>query len=334
MSQCNQDIMEFHDEHIVLPSGKKNELRERANSNRDRIKNGLRRNGKPTPLKFKRQGSYKMGTLIQKEDDDYDIDDGLYYTESQVASMTSLQVRKMVAEAAYDGQVVVETRAKCVRVKYRSTASGYHVDVPVYRENMFGSLQIAAANWEDSDPDKVTAWFRDRTDAKGAEATKRIVRLLKAFVDDRSSKSEKGVSGLVISVLVCEAGCRVNGEADDALHLAMKDIYRRLCSNHIVMHPVIRGEILTEQDNPRIIRLQRWLKTALDDLHVLDTGCHRLDALKAWHKVFRHPFFAGRIRKIEESAGAISTGRIVPVAGGVGISQGVGGTSPPRSWGE
>ena len=80
MSQCNQDIVEFHDEHIVLPSGKKNELRERANSNRDRIKNGLRRNGKPAPLKFKRQGSYKMGTLIRKEDDDYDIDDGLYYT--------------------------------------------------------------------------------------------------------------------------------------------------------------------------------------------------------------------------------------------------------------
>ena len=334
MSQCNQDIVEFHDEHIVLPSGKKNELRERANSNRDRIKNGLRRNGKPIPHKFKRQGSYKMGTLIRKEGDDYDIDDGLYYTESQVAGMTSLQVRQMVAAAADDGQVVVETRAKCVRIKYRSATSGYHVDVPVYRENVLGSLQIAAANWEDSDPDKVTEWFRACTEAKGAEAAKRTVRLLKAFVGDRSSKSEKGVSGLVISVLVCEAGCRVNGEADDALHMAMKDIYRRLCINRIVMHPVIRGEILTEQDNPRIVRLQRWLKNALDDLHILDTGCRRLDALKAWHKVFRHPFFAARIRKIEESAGAISAGRIVPVAGGVGISQGAGGTSPPRSWGE
>ena len=333
MSQCNQDIVEFHDRHIVLPNGKKNDLRDRANSNRDRIKNGLRRNGKPVPLKFKRQGSYKMGTLIRKEDDDYDIDDGLYYTESQVVGMTSLQVRQMVAAAADDGQVVVETRAKCVRIKYRSATSGYHVDVPVYRENVYGSRQIAAANWEDSDPDKVTAWFRACTDAKGAEATKRTVRLLKAFVDDRSSKSEKGVSGLVISVLVCEAGCRVNGEADDALHLTMKDIYQRLCSNRIVMHPVIGGEILTEQDNPKIARLQRWLQGALDDLRVLDTGCRRLDALKAWHKVFRHPFFAARIKKVEESAGAISAGRIVPVAGGMGISQGVGGTSPPRSWG-
>ena len=334
MSQCNQDIVEFHDEHVVLPSGKKNELRERANSNRDRVMNGLRRNGKPIPLKFKRQGSYKMGTLIRKEGDDYDIDDGLYYPENQVAGMTSLQVRQMVAAAADDGQIVVETRAKCVRIKYRSATSGYHVDVPVYREHVFDSLQIAAANWEDSDPDKVTEWFRACTEAKGAEATKRTVRLLKAFVDDRSSRSEKGVSGLVISILVCEAGGRVNGDADDALHMAMKDIYRRLCSNHIVMHPVIRGEILTEQNNPRIFRLQRWLKNALDDLRILDTGCPRLDALKAWYKVFPHPFFAARIRKIEESAGAISAGRIVPVAGGVGISQGAGGTSPPRSWRE
>ena len=331
MGICNQHIVNFHDKHVLLPSGKEEEIRSRSLSNRDRIKNGLQQNKHPQPKKFKRQGSFVMGTMIQKEGDDFDIDDGVYYDADKVAGMTALQVRKMIADAADDGRVIVENRAKCVRIKYRSEAVGYHVDDPIYRENADGTLEIAAADWEKSNPDKVTEWFNANAEVKGKEETKRIVRLLKTFVD---LKSEKGVSGLVISTLVCEPECIITGDADDALRQAITCIYNRLWTNLTVQHPVIVGENLADESDARINRLRTWLKDAQDALSVLPE-CSEPDAVKAWGKVFPHPFFEALCKSVKEKISRdVELGKITPVAGGGVAISSHAGDKPPKAWGE
>ena len=70
-------------------------------------------------------------------DNDYDIDDGVYFRKEDLvgprsAEMTSLQARQTVRNAVDDGRFkqALEVRSTCVRVYYEA---GYHVDLPVYR---------------------------------------------------------------------------------------------------------------------------------------------------------------------------------------------------------
>src|SRR3546814_15006164 len=84
-----------------------------------------------------KQGSYAMKTMIVHPDNDYDIDDGVYFDKADLvgergAEMTSLQTREMVRNAVDDGKFkkAPVARKNCVRVYYEA---GYHVDLPVYR---------------------------------------------------------------------------------------------------------------------------------------------------------------------------------------------------------
>ena len=99
-----------------------------------------------------------------------------------------------------------DVRNNCVRVYYKN--EGYHVDVPVYRENRtkdpFGtekkSYQIAAGDdWRASDPLANTKWFKDQNKEKSPDATAngndgqfvRIVRLVKGFARSHYGWSSK-----------------------------------------------------------------------------------------------------------------------------------------------
>lgn len=83
-------------------------MRDRRNSNRKRVKKGLKDAGKPAPLELVSQGSYAMKTMVWNPELDYDIDDGIYFRKEDLVGprggeMSPRQARETVRDAVDDG---------------------------------------------------------------------------------------------------------------------------------------------------------------------------------------------------------------------------------------
>src|SRR2546425_11247701 len=63
MMDCAKEMLGFHDDEVTLPEPERRDMRERRNANRNRLKNGLKKDGKPGPQEFVTQGSYAMRTI-------------------------------------------------------------------------------------------------------------------------------------------------------------------------------------------------------------------------------------------------------------------------------
>jgi hypothetical protein len=213
--------------------------------------------------------------------------------------MPALNARKMVCNALYDERFKKppEIKKNCVRIFYDE---GHHVDVPVYRifTDIFSNdcIELASADWKESNPEAVTTWFNNAVidkspDENNGRQMRRVVCLLKAFA--RSRESWNMPSGLILSVLANEKYIARENRDDEALYECMKRVYNRLCISLEVHHPVIVNEMLTKGPyDARMIELRNRLKDALDTLEILfDEDCSKEDALKAWKKVFNNTFF-------------------------------------------
>jgi hypothetical protein len=138
MIDCSTEMTEYYDDEVALPSTARTQMRDHRDANRKRLRNGLTKAEKPLPKNFHSQGSYAMKTMVQHDDNKYDIDDGVYFDKDQLVGdrggeMTALAVRQMVRDAVDDGSFAraPEVRKHCVRVYYQA---GYHVDLPIYRK--------------------------------------------------------------------------------------------------------------------------------------------------------------------------------------------------------
>ena len=101
MYNCHNDILAYHDKEVTLPKEERDEMRERRDTNRDRLKNGLENEGEPKPADFQSQGSYAHHTMVQHKDKDYDIDDGVYFWQDDLkgpkgGDKTPRQAKEMV----------------------------------------------------------------------------------------------------------------------------------------------------------------------------------------------------------------------------------------------
>ena len=203
MKNCNDQVAGFERAEVRMSEDDRADIYGKAKSNRTQLKSGLVRNGSPKAVGSRTQGSYAMRTMIQNDRGDYDVDDGVYFTRDALKNeegedKSAPDARKMVCAALQDERFAdqPDVRNNCVRVYYKN--EGYHVDVPVYRENRtkdpFGtekkSYEIAAGDdWRASDPLANTKWFKDQNKEKSPDATAngndgqfvRIVRLVKGF---------------------------------------------------------------------------------------------------------------------------------------------------------
>ena len=301
MGKCANNIRDFHDQEVKLESSKRKDIYKKAEANQRRIQSELAKEGLK-PLGFWTQGSYAMRTMINRRDNDYDIDVGCYFQPDKIEGINPLALRRKVCNAAGDSHFKKppEVKKNCVRVHYNE---GYHVDVPVYRtkKNEYG-VQLASANeWRDSDPRRVTAWFKNQAADHSADL-KKLVRLLKEFCPNSPS-------GLVISVLASEISIVDNGD-DTMLHQAMKKIKARLDSNLAVFHPVIIDEVLEAHDSAVTAKLRDRLASALKTLETLDDqSSKKIDQLKAWKKVFRDcDFFDDAIEEERKNGSSSDSG--------------------------
>ncbi len=85
MFNCSEDLLAYHNDRITLPLADQREMSDRRNSNRDRVRRDLRDESKPSVREFKSQGSYAMRTMTQHPENDYDIDDGVYFEKSALS---------------------------------------------------------------------------------------------------------------------------------------------------------------------------------------------------------------------------------------------------------
>lgn len=314
MYSSHSDILAFHNDEVTLPQSEQDEMRVRRDTNRQRQRDGLRRDGEPAPKDFQSQGSYAHHTMVQQPDKDYDIDDGTYFRKDDLegprgGDKTARDAKEMVRKALHDERFnkPPEVRTNCVRVYY---SAGYHVDVPVYREettNLFGKqetrYEIASSDWKTSDPVEVTRWFnrenqRQSPDTTNGRQLRRQTRMLKAFARSRESWRPRIATGFMITTLIVEECYSQDAAREDkALYHTMVAMRDRLKGNLEIAHPTVDGEWLTKgADDARSRFLREKLDWAIRELDVLfRTDCTRAEALKAWDKVFNTTYFSDRV---------------------------------------
>lgn len=321
MFDCSKDIRAYHDQQVTLPRSEQTAMRDRRDANRRRLLKGLEKADDPEPDEFVKQGSYAMRTMIQHPDNDYDIDDGVYFLKDDLVGdrggeMGPREAREMVRDAVDDGSFAdpPEVRSNCVRVYYQK---GYHVDMPVYRTVEDGDELVyelaSSSGWRRSDARDVTAWFEDKLSASADGAQeRRLVRYMKKFGRSRSNWCGQVLCGFGITVLVVERAWLDAGREDRALYETMRAVRDRLNWDLVVQHPVTSGDTITSgSEDPKTIFLRDKLREALRWLDPLfHPGCTRNEALACWDRVFNTTFFSERG---EEEARAASPW-IKPVA--------------------
>ena len=311
MHSAHNDILAYHDKKVTLHESDRREMQERRDTNRQRLKDGLKNEEEPTPSEFRSQGSYVHRTMVQQTNRDYDIDDGVYFWKEDLkgpngGDKSPLDTKKMVRTALHDDRFnsEPEVRSNCVRVYYEA---GYHVDIPVYRKiktkNDWGEeevrFEIASTEWKKSDPEGVTNWFNNANQRLSPDTTngrqlRRQVRLIKAFARSRESWQPRIASGFMISTLIVEECyyAKLDRE-DEALYYTIVNMRNRLNRNLEIAHPTVKGEFLTSgSTDGRSKFLLEKLDWAINVMQVLfDSDCTREKALKAWDKVFDTSFF-------------------------------------------
>ena len=307
MFDCNDDILAYHDNKTTLPQSERTAMRERRDANRERLKSRLKEKGKPLPHEFIKQGSYAMRTMVQDKDNDYDIDDGVYFTQTSLQDkngkdMPPKDARKMVCDSVQDDRFKrqPEVRTSCVRIYYNE---GYHVDMPVYRiRDADGEYELATGDsWIVSRAADVETWFNDvneqsSPDDENGGQFRRVTRMTKKFARSRAEWKSDIAPGFTITKLTAEKYIPDVDREDVALRETMQAIYDRLFVNLEVDHPVTPNTKITKGPNdPGTTFLRSKLADALEELAVLDDpACTRKKALAAWDKVFNTGFFSQR----------------------------------------
>lgn len=314
MYNCHDDVLAFHNQKVTLPDEERNEMRQRRDANRRRLRDGLARDKEPSPSESQTQGSYAHRTMVQDKSKDYDIDDGAYFWKDALVGpkggdKTAHDVKEMVRKALHDDRFSTppEVRTNCVRVFYNA---GYHVDVPVYRQvnvSVWGEKQvrceIASSGWKTANPVAVTRWFNEQNERQSPDTTngrqlRRQTRLNKAFARSRESWRPRIATGFMITTLIADNCYRSDAAREDAaLYQTIVAMRDRLHWSLEIAHPTVAGEMLTSgPDDARSRFLRDKLDWAIGELGVLlKAHCTRQQALKAWDKVFDTTFFSDRL---------------------------------------
>lgn len=332
MRDCAKDVLAYHNNKVTLPQAERTAMRDHRNANRDRLENRLQDDDKPMPYQFIKQGSYAMLTMVQDQDNDYDIDDGAYFTQESLKDdagydMSPAATREMVCYALQDDRFNKKPQVRdcCVRVHYNG---GYHVDIPVYRiRDADGEYELASGdNWVVSRAADVQEWFgnvnqRLSPDEDNGRQFRRVVRVLKKFARSRKYWKDVIASGFIITRLAAECYVKNKDREDTALRDSMNRIYNRLCLSLEVLHPITSSTKLTKGPNDeRTAYLRDRLKEALDDLSILETtDCTRKKALAAWDKVFNTSFFSERL-ETETTKATAAPSLLKPAAAALGLT--------------
>lgn len=306
---CNSEMTGFHRNNVTLSSKQQGEMRTRRDAGRTRLENGLNEANMPQPKEVQSQGSYQMRTMVQDNDNDYDIDDGAYFASDDLkddagVELTPFATRQRVCNAlVWDGRLKHDATVKrnCVRQVY---AAGYHIDIPVYRivttksenDEPMEYYELASGDeWTRSDARAVTRWFNglvgelNAGESDGSQM-RRITKLTKKFAR-RADWKNKTTSGISITKLVVDHFQYSADRDDKALRETWKAIDETLQKSTEIDHPVLDAKLASACDDA-VAFFRDCVSSALKTLEILDkSDCTRKQAREAWDDVFDTYFF-------------------------------------------
>ncbi len=313
MYNLSSQVLSFYNKSIVLSRDEQNKLKGYRDTNLDRLKAKLEKENNPLPIETMSQGSYDMDTIIQNNNNNYDLDIGVVFHPEDLEDKfgdeyTPKEVKTMVCDAVYHQSFTRAPKVKdnCVRVYYNE---GYHVDMPCYRLVTDGGnsrYELAAVeSWIESDPRAVTKWFCDAVIEKSPDETngrqmRRVVRYIKYWGQSRDHWDMP--SGFIVSKLVDE--CYVPSSRDDeSLLNTLQRIQKRLESNKDVYHPILTATLLTEGKEESMDEFQERISTTIKDLEKLNADdCTQQTAAKVWDRFFHTDNFTDQLKESNKSA--------------------------------
>ena len=308
MFNYSAQLEAYESERVNLSEATREDLYQKRQSNRNRVKGNLPTKIRISDSQFIPQGSMAIRTTVQEVDCDYDIDDGVWLYEEDLKegpldlfNMSVAGVQSMICEALKDDKFKKqpEILGNCVRVYY---AEGYHVDVPAFRIFNAGTekehQELAGENgWRASDPTEINRWFEGRVqelnrvqDDAGGQF-RRMIRLMKRFARSRRDKWDMP-NGLKLTMLSEECFNAVKGRDDEAFVGLLERIQARLDQSLVVYN---RAQAQQPQDqltkttsDKNMIELKEHAQEALTQLQVLGKdNCTKKAARKAWDWVFQ-----------------------------------------------
>jgi len=309
---CNCEMLSFHKDIVTLRRDQQIEMRKRRDAGRVRLCSGLDQKNHAHPTMAHSQGSYAMRTMTQDANNDYDIDDGVYFPSSDLKDekgepLSAVEARERVCDALkWDGRLKHDATVKrnCVRQDY---PEGYHIDVPVYRittatddERHAQDIYELASDldWIVSDARAVTRWFNASVSNEinegesDASQLRRITKLTKKFARSRDAWKSKTTSGICITKLVVDNVLASVDREDLALRRTWIAIKATLDADSSIKHPVQEDTLLAEPGEARVEFFRRKLEEALGWLEALDEErCDRTAARAIWDRVFNTSFF-------------------------------------------
>lgn len=291
----------FYTNHVVLSQEEQTNLQEKKDLNIDRLKEGLtaynEENGTSYTLRdHKTQGSIPMHTVVQNDQNEYDIDVAIIFNKSELPDSTDdvkTMVWKALKKKTKQFKYAPKKLTNAIRVEY---SEGYHVDFAIYRRWVNSDLEWeyehCGSSWTRRNPDIIKNWFIEENAKSKDDQIRKIVRFLKMFCKSRQNWSMPG--GLILSALVVENYVEKDA-IDEAFYETICKIRDRLAGNKDVKNPTDTSLslIVSDSDEKKIENLYNRLYTYINKLSDLTkSDCTEEKAVKAWSSFFNHDYWS------------------------------------------
>lgn len=300
MHDSDEQFNTFYKEHVILSEDEKNNLVEKKDLNIERLAAGLEEYNTEKKTTFELlhhivQGSMAMDTVVQNEENEYDIDVAIIFDKDKLPEGT-IATKNIVVDALKRKckrfKTEPEALTNCIRIEY---ADGYHIDFAVYRQfidsNGYYAYEHCGSEWRSRDPEAITKWFETENNNFHQDVQK-VVSLLKMFCKSRSGWSMPG--GLIQSVLVAEC-IQSKDRLDETFYYTIQKIRDRLEGDKSIQNPAEPSLSLlyTMKDEQKVKNLYSRLTSQikkLDDVLFKDE-CTDVQAVSAWKEFFRHTYW-------------------------------------------
>ena len=171
MFDVSSKFNSFYNSKVVLPQKDQNELYNKMKLNIDRLKDGLKEYNLENSTSYQLvdsvvQGSVSMSTVVQIENNKYDIDVAIIFDRDCIGEIGPRALRNIVVDALKRKtqvfKVKPENKTSCVRVSY---GDGYHIDFAVYRRTKTFNgdflYEHAGDGWTKRDVQGMSKWFEN-----------------------------------------------------------------------------------------------------------------------------------------------------------------------------
>lgn len=247
MANLNSSFIKFCDK-VRLSKSKKENLITSREANRDRIKKYFKETLKEKSPNFFQQGSFSFKTSVNPIDGEYDVDDGVFLQNLDDDFLTKIKpetAQNWIADAVKDAtKAQIVCKPSCVRVIY---ANDYHIDLPVYgvKDELTYLAHKKSNTWIENDPQGFNDWFYEKLN-DASEQLRRNIIYLKAWADFNTYNN---ITGILITVLVCNNHVSKNDRDDESLYETLKQIINSLTLHRTVRMPVAPYDNLLETYN-------------------------------------------------------------------------------------